>query len=254
MKLLIKKTGTSFAVPDKEPLLIGNSSECQLQINHPQVRGCHARILKLSYGYILEVESAPFTVNGIEIKERCLLYPGDELLLADIRLLMVDNNYVPLAVKESLNIEADANDMSQQLSSVFGLRYLNGFNSGSFIRQEFNHDSGWCIQRGETQLIFNANNADVFVNGQSVDSAVMQNGDTIVTAKDRFRVESPGHSGYSKFSPSHPRNVQLSESLHTKEETAARHSWWSRLRPHFWWLTIIVGMSAILGLAYLANF
>lgn len=254
MKLLIEKTGTSFSVPDTAPLLIGNSSECQLQINHPQVWGCHARIQKMSYGYILEIESALFTVNGIEIRERCLLYSGDELMLADIRLLMIDNNYVPLAVKESHNKEVDADDMSQQLSSVFGLRYLNGINSGSFIRQEFKHDSGWSIQRAETQLIFKANNAEVFVNGQSIDSAIMQNGDTIVTAKDRFRVESPGHSGYSKFSPSHPRNVQLSESIRTKEETSSRHSWVSRLRPHLWWITLIVGMSAIIGLAYLAAF
>lgn len=248
MKLLIKKTGTAFMVPDKEPLLVGNSSECQLQLNHPQVWGCHARIQKMSYGYVLEVESAPFTVNGIDIKERCLLYPGDELSLADIRLLTVDENYVPLAVKEVV-----ADDMSQQLSSVFGLRYLNGFNSGAFIRQEFKHESGWYIQRGESQLIFYANNAEVWINGQSVDEAILQNGDTIVTAKDRFRVESPGHSGYSKFSPSHPRNVELSESLRNKDEPVVHASLLERLRPHFWWLTLMVGMSAILGLAYLAS-
>ena len=52
---------------------------------------------------------------------------------------------------------------------------------------------------------------EVEINGNKANYVILKNGDYITTGEAKYCVESPGSSSFSKYSPSHPRNIQLSE-------------------------------------------
>ena len=242
MKLTLEQNEATFDVPEQGALLIGNDEDCQVQINRPEIWGRHASITATGYGLVLKVESTPIDVNGISIKSNCLLYPGDELVLAGLSMLLVDDDYIPKAVKATDELERSSN--TEELSSVFGLRQLTGERNGAFIKSGYHHEDGWDIYRNGAKLALMSNNQAVFVNGQRVDNTWLKNGDRIRYHNDWFNVECPGHSGYSKFSPSHPRNVMLSEALTDSEtEQNPTHSW----RSHYWWITLLIGLLVLVA-------
>jgi hypothetical protein len=241
MKLILENSKAVFDVPEEGRIMIGNDEDCQVQINHPEIWGRHAVILANKYGYVLEIESKPISVNGIIIESSCMLYAGDELTIADLSLILVDDEYIPKTVKVSE--EFDQSSEQEELSSVFGLRQLNGEDNGAFIKTTYHHPDGWTVYRNEARLALFANNKTVFVNGQQVDSAWLQNGDRIHYMGERFNVECPGHSGYSKFSPSHPRNVMLSEALSESETEDSKKP---PLNTHYWWITLVIGLLALI--------
>jgi|GEM_PF-2493477 len=243
MKLILENSEAVFDVPEQGRLMIGNDEDCQVQINHPEIWGHHAIIHATQFGYVLQLESSSIVVNGIDIKSGCMLYAGDELTIADLSLLLVDDEYIPKTVK--LTEEFDQSSDQEELSSVFGLRHLNGEHNGAFVKKTYHHPDGWTVYRNEARLALFANNKPVFVNGQQVDSAWLQNGDRIHYMDDQFNVECPGHSGYSKFSPSHPRNVMLSEAL-SETESETEDSKKPPLNTHYWWITLVIGLLALI--------
>mgnify|MGYP000162112114 CR=1 FL=1 len=246
MKLILEQNEAAFELPQQGALLIGNDEDCQVQINRPEIWGRHAAIHVDDYGYVLKVESSPITVNGTTIESSCMLYAGDELKLAGLTLFLVDDNYIPKAVNQAGQFESE--DCSEELSSVFGLRCLNSSQNGAFVKSNYHHPDGWHIFRTDAKLALIANNQAVFVNGQQVESAWLKNGDQVHYNNERFNVECPGHSGYSKFSPSHPRNVMLSESLREAETPESPKN---SLRPHYWWLTLLLGLIVLVLVIWL---
>ncbi len=241
MKLILEQNQASFEVPKNQPLLIGNDENCQIQINRPEVWGVHAKINRTGYGLILQVESTPLEVNGINIHSQCMLYPGDVLTLSDLAMLLVDEDYIPKAVKQAASFDALSD--TEDLSSVYGLRHLSGAHNGTFIKSNYHHPDGWHIYRNDSEMALITNKQPVFVNGKQVENIWLKNGDRIRYHELQFNVECPGHSGYSKFSPSHPRNVMLSEALdETEQAQAPRQSW----RTHYWWITLLLGLLVLI--------
>ncbi|KAA3644394.1 MAG: FHA domain-containing protein [Proteobacteria bacterium] len=248
MKLILEHSETVFDIPQQGGLRIGNDEGCQVQIDHPEILNLHATISNAGYGHVLQIESIPIMVNGTAVKSCCMLYPGDELKLADWVMMLVDDDYIPKAVSEPQQFKEAVR--SEELSSVFGLRHLTGEQSGAFIKSDYHHQDGWHIYRTDSQLALISNNNKVFVNGQQVgESAWLNNGDRIHYHGQWFNVECPGHSGYSKFSPSHPRNVMLSESL-TEESDSDSHQA-KALRPHYWWITLLIGLGVLVAVILL---
>lgn len=240
MKLLLEQSETVFDLPEKGALYIGNDEECQVQINHPEIWGQHAVIKSNDYGLVLQVESEPVVVNDIPIKSACLLYPGDVLTIADLQLRLVDDQYIAKAIKAT--DEFNESPHSEEVSSVFGLRHLTGELNGGFIKSGYRHPQGWQIVRNGSRMALLTHNQPVFVNGQQVEDTWLDNGDRIFYHSERLGVECPGHSGFSKFSPSHPRNVMLSEALNETE--SAEHVKPS-IKTHFWWITLVIGLLAL---------
>lgn len=238
MKLTIEHSDAAFDIPLKGVLRIGNDEDCQVQLNRPEVWGVHALITDTGYGYVLKIESAPIRVNGERIENGCLLYAGDGIEVSDIKMYLVDDNYIPKTVKQTDAFEDQQS--ADEHSSVFGIRPLSGAHNGQFVKSHFHHADGWHIYRSEGQLALVTNNQSIRVNGQSVENIWLKNGDRIAYKDLLLRVECPGHSGFSKFSPSHPRNVMLSESLNETSPQPAKtaQSW----RTHSWWITLLLGL------------
>lgn len=237
MKLKLKHSETVFELPNGGNLLIGNDDDCQVQINRPEIWGRHAEIQSMPYGLILKVYSSPLIVNGFNINDRCMIYPGDEITVVDLVLLVVNENYIPKSVNE--NIPLQHNESREDISSVFGLRRLSGSHSGQFIKADYQHHSCWEVKRSDAKLALLAHQKEVLVNGQEVDKTWLNNGDRIRYGESLFSVECPGHSGYSKFSPSHPRNVQLSESVTGIQAEESKNK---SVSHHYWWLTLLIGL------------
>ncbi len=243
MKLILEHSDAVFDVPENGALRIGNDEDCQVQINRPEIWGVHAIINTTRYGRVLKVESTPIEVNGCDIQSECLVYPGDRLVIADLKMSLLDDDYVPKFIKET--DQFDNTSINEDMSSVFGLRQLSGDRNGVFIKSDYHHPDGWHVYRTDAKLALLSHNQAVFVNGQQVDSTWLKNGDRIRYGNEWFNVECPGHSGYSKFSPSHPRNVMLSEALtETAQDNKSTSSW----RAHYWWLTLLVGLLALIVL------
>ncbi|MCX7544345.1 FHA domain-containing protein [Marinicella gelatinilytica] len=241
MKLILEHSEAIFDLPEKGSLLIGNDEDCQVQINRPEIWGRHASIDVLSYGLVLQAESSPILVNGTSISSSCLVYPGDKLMMSDLMMRLVDDDYVPKEIN-SLQ-QFNHNERPEDMSSVFGLRQLFGEQNGAFIKSDYHHKDGWKVYRTDAKLALISNNHPVFVNGRQVHNTWLQNGDRLQYKDQHFNVECPGHSGYSKFSPSHPRNVMLSESM---SEADIKNSHKKSLRPHYWWLTLLTGLVLLL--------
>ena len=136
-------------------------------------------------------------------------------------------------------------------TSVYGIRSYADGTTGAFIIDDLHHADGWHIFRQDNELHFVDNKHKTFLNGLQIAQANLSNGDVISNAHYKYKVELPGTSGFSKFSPSHPRNVQLSESMiqHATEpqtEQPVEGSKNSFLKHNLWWLTLLVGLIILL--------
>ncbi len=246
MYLIIENTQKTFPFPEQKTLLVGNDFDCDVQINHPKIWGRHFAITEHSYGCVLEVFDEPVKVNGQVVKEKSMLDAGDQIEIDELTFLLVDDQYIP---KDSnvnhtnVNIEQD-----KSISSVFGLRNFSQPQAGQFIIDNYHHQDGWHVFRQDNELHFIDNKNKTLLNGLKIAQAKLSNGDVIVNKNYKFKVELPGTSGFSKFSPSHPRNVQLSESFGQPETKQSKDSpaTTNFFKNNLWWLTILVGLVILL--------
>ncbi len=248
MYLVIENTKKSFSFPDSKTLLVGNDFDCDVQINHPKIWGRHFSIMHKSYGCVLEVYNDRVQVNNEAVHERCLLDTGDVLAVDDLSFRLLDDEYIP---KDShLNhTNVTINEITNQ-SSVYGIRSFADETTGKFIIDDLHHADGWHVFRQDNELHFVDSKHKTFLNGLQIAQANLSNGDVISNAVYKYRVELPGTSGFSKFSPSHPRNVQLSESMIQPAEQPADEAKIKPgndfLRHNLWWITLLVGLVILL--------
>ncbi len=240
MHLVVENTHKSFKFPDNGLLVVGNSADCTVQINHPKIWGKHFAILQHSYGCILEVYDQPIWVNKQLIYEQTLLDTGDVIAVEDLRFYLTDEQYIPK--DSSINHTNFELQKEKNMSSVFGLRNFSASHAGEFIIDDFHHQDGWHVLRKDNELHFIDNKNITRLNGLSIAQAVLSNGDVITHQNYKFKVELPGTSGFSKFSPSHPRNVLLSESF-TQDKVANLPAPKTGLfKDNLWWLTLVLGL------------
>lgn len=254
MHLVIENTKQSFPFPDNNVLVVGNDFECDVQVNHPKIWGRHFAISNKSYGCVLQVINQGVTVNGLPIKEKCMLDTGDLIEVDDFPFRLLDDQYIPK--DSSLNHTNVVIDKKKNQSSVFGIRSFDLDSAGLFIIDDYHHPDGWHVFRDQNELHLIDNKHKTRLNGMKIAQAKLTNGDVIASAEYKFKVELPGTSGFSKFSPSHPRNVQLSESIleHNAQETKSKSNSKSKhfLKHNLWWITLMVGL-VVLSLVVINN-
>lgn len=250
MHLVIENTKQSFAFPDSGVLVVGNDIECDVQINHPKIWGRHFTVSKKGYGCVLKVHGKGVAVNGLPITEKCLLDTGDLIMVDDFPFRLLDDEYIPK--NSDLNHTNVEIDKKKNASSVFGLRSYDADSNGLFLIDDFHHRDGWHVFRDRNELHLIDNKQKTRLNGLKIAQAKLSNGDVISTGSYKYKVELPGTSGFSKFSPSHPRNVLLSESVLEHPHAEHTSSSGQFLKNNLWWITLMVGL-AVLTLVVINN-
>lgn len=247
MYLAIENTKKYFSFPANGSLLVGNDADCDVQINHPKIWGRHFVITQNDYGCVLDVFKDFVLVNGQTVNEKCILDTGDVLQIDEVSFRLLDDTYIP---KDSqinhTNITIEDNPNA---SSVYGLRSFSDESMGQFLIDNFHHPDGWHVFRKDKELHFVDNKHKTFLNGLQIAQAHLSNGDVISNEKYRYKVELPGTSGFSKFSPSHPRNVLLSESVggsEPKPDSNSSQFGEGFLKNNLWWLTLLVGLGILI--------
>ncbi len=246
MHLVIESTKKSFPFPANNELVVGNDFDCDVQINHPKIWGRHFSIEKKSYGCVLNVYDQGVTINGLPVTEKCFLDSGDLIQIDDMPFRLIDDKYIP---KDSnLNHTNVVLDKTKNASSVFGVRSFEKATAGFFIIDDFHHPDGWHVFRNENELHFIDNKHKTHLNGLQIAQAKLVNGDVIANDHYKYKIELPGTSGFSKFSPSHPRNVQLSEAFNRKDESEPEVVKKKNrfLKNNLWWLTLLVGLVVLM--------
>jgi len=247
MHLLIENTKKSYPFPENNVLVVGNDSECDVQINHPKVWGRHFSVTSNAYGCVLDVYDHHVLVNDTEVAEKCFLDKGDVIVVDELSFRLLDDAYIP---KDSgLNHTNVKLNKNKNTSSVYGIRSFATNSVGQFIIDDFHHKDGWHVFREDNELHYIDSKHRALLNGLQIAQANLSNGDVISNGIYKYKVELPGTSGFSKFSPSHPRNVVLSESFKTTETkppqpTAEKAM--AYFKSNLWWLTLLVGLVMLL--------
>ena len=189
------------------------------------------------FGHVLQVLSGRITVNNHPIRESALLYPGDELVVGETRLVFISDENLPpqchdahrLAdLSNSHQASTDPSDSSGEdalANNTTGIRWLSGPDSGHFqpIEQETLPCGAIRLHPHQDTLVLAPQPMNTakkqpltLVNGYAVFKAnaspvLLRHGDVVQAGDCRFRAEIPSSAGESSFSPSHPHNIQLSE-------------------------------------------
>ncbi len=202
-------------------------------------------------------------INNLPVKEMAILHPGDIIYFEDQTLKIINENRLPqnCAIPFKLN---NANLDEQLLTSVSGLRSINQGSYGvltivgdqnSFTHKPISEDdvpfSVSYINDNLTLLC--KKDETIEINGNKANYVILRNDDYISSGTAKFCVESPGTSSFSKYSPSHPRNIQLTEEyIETNTESSTKST--SFFKKNMWWMTLLLGLSVIATiLFYLKN-
>ncbi len=248
MQLLQINNQKTSPFPIKEEVVVGTDFDCDIQLNHPVLQGKHFIIKCLPYGCTLKVLVGKLKVNGTTISKQCMIEPGEIIQIDDLLLRLVDDEYVPL------DSQFDANQLNPKTkpnqSAVFGLRSYDQKDQGQFIIDDFHHPDGWHVMRQENALHFIDQQRITHLNGKKIPQAALINGDVIIGADYKYKVELPGTSGYSKFSPSHPRNVLMTEQINPDNLAPTQKA---TLKSNLWWITLLAGLSLLMLLVLFSS-
>lgn len=242
MHLLRLDIKESVPFPVKNEVVVGTDFDCDIQINHPDLHGKHFSIFNQSYGCVLKVLAGQVMLNNHLIHEQCMVEPGETLTIGGLSLRLTDNEFIPK--NSSINhTQIELSEKPNQ-SAVFGLRSFEKPSSGAFIIDDFHHTEGWHVIRQGDEMHYIDSKHVALLNGLQVAQAKLSNGDVIMGKDYKFKVELPGTSGYSKFSPSHPRNVLLSETMQRPEKNTnqGKVNEPSFVKNNLWWMTLLVGL------------
>lgn len=253
MYLVLENTKQSFQFPSDGILMVGNDSDCDVQINHPKVLGRHFSIDQKSYGCVLKVYNQNVNLNGMAIYEKCMLDTGDLLSVDELGFRLLDDEYIPK--NSQLNYTNAPINKPSNSSSVYGVRSYDDKTQGHFFIDNFHHDDGWHVIRNENELHLIDNKNKTLLNGMKIAQALLINGDIISNDHYKYRIELPGTSGFSKYSPSHPRNVLLSEPVKEVEKSGNIKNHTNKhdfMKNNLWWMTLLVGLS-VLALVIINN-
>lgn len=200
-------------------------------------------------------------VNQQQIKKMAILHAGDVISIRQQKLKLVNENRLPKTCKAPFKINKNINPQELLITSVSGLRSFNNSNCGelaiigdqnSFIHKPIsNNDVAFTVSFIDDCLtLLSQKDKYIEINGNKANYAILQNGDYITTQEAKYCVESPGTSSFSKYSPSHPRNIQLSEEyLADKDSNSGTKD--SFLKANTWWITLVIGLIIIAGILFM---
>jgi hypothetical protein len=204
---------------------------------------------------ILEVfNQEEILVNNLPVKEMSILHPGDIIRIDNQELKIIDENNLPKACSIPFKLNSSNPEDEKLMTSVSGLR---SFNKGSYgeltivgNKNSFTHkplateDIPFSVSYiNETLTLLCKKDEYLEINGNKADYVTLKNGDYITTGFAKYCVESPGTSSFSKYSPSHPRNIQLSEEYLVDNSTKKSSD--SFIKKNLWWLTLLSGLILI---------
>ncbi|MBL4660769.1 MAG: hypothetical protein JKY19_10465 [Alcanivoracaceae bacterium] len=198
---------------------------------------------------ILEVfNHEQVVVNDHIIKELAILHPGDIIQIENQQLKIIDENTLPKNCSTPFKlIEQDINN--KLITSVSGLRSFNRNNNGELAivgsQNSFTHkpvndkDIPFSVSYIDDNLtLLCKKDKHIFINGNKASYTILKNGDYISTGFAKYCVESPGTSSFSKYSPSHPRNIQLSEEYLVTNKDEHKESNGLQTNNKLWWIIL----------------
>ncbi len=209
---------------------------------------------------ILEIFSDyDVSINGLPVSEMAILHPGDSFSIGNEVFKIIDENKLPKLCNTAFKLNKEKDLTDHLITSVSGLRSYNSNSNGelniignenSFTYKPDNeNDTPFSVSYINDQLtILCQKDKNIKINGNNANYALLENGDYITTEQSKFCVESPGTSSFSKYSPSHPRNIQLSEEYHTEDTPKKEPNQF--LKNNLWWLTLAIGLVAIAATLY----
>ncbi len=209
---------------------------------------------------ILEIFSdSDVSINGIPIAEMAILHPGDSFAVGNEVFKIIDENKLPKLCNSAFKLNKSKDFSDHLITSVSGLRSYNHDTNGELniignensftYKPNTENDTPFSVSYINNRLtILCQKDKNIKINGNKANYALLENGDYITTEQSKFCVESPGTSSFSKYSPSHPRNIQLSEEYHTNDAPQKESSQF--LKNNLWWLTLAIGLATIAAILY----
>ncbi len=252
MQIKINNTDI-HTIPLSGKLSFGSNNDCDVSI--PELSQPYAFSIKLEkYACIIDVTSEEAVqVNQLEVRKQAILNPGDLLIFGDFQLKIIDDNNLPRVATTPFKLSDEPNDSKELLTSVTGLRSFNQDTNGKLSildsKTNFTHksntDTPFAVSFVNNSLTLLCKKGESLkINGNQSDFAVLKHGDFITTKQSKYCIESPGSSAYSKYSPSHPRNMQLSEE-YLEESPKQSSSTSSFFKNNLWWISMVSGLLII---------
>ncbi|MCF6319661.1 MAG: hypothetical protein L3J83_10370 [Proteobacteria bacterium] len=215
---------------------------------------------------VLEVfNQQNITINGLPIRKMAILHPGDVIHVEDQTLKIINDNRLPHNCSIPFKLNNQQNNEQHLLTSVSGLRSFNKGNHGELTivgdQKSFTHtplsesDVPFSVSYINDNLTLLCKKGEsIEINGYKAHYVILRNGDYISSGTAKFCVESPGTSSFSKYSPSHPRNIQLSEEYLQERTSTQNSSKDSFVKNNIWWITLLLGLAIIASIVfYLKN-
>lgn len=250
------KNNETIQLPAIGHIIFGSDDGCGYVLNNNSGQpGKSCSVINDKSVCILEVfEAGKVLVNGRKISETAILHPGDIILIEDQYFKLIDENKLPKHCNFPFSMNSD-DTKGGLISSVSGLRSYNKEDYGQLKivgnKSSYSHipvnsnDTPFYVSFIRNQLaILSKKGKNIEVNGNISQYATLKNGDYISTGEAKYRVESPGSSAFSKYSPSHPRNIQLSEEYILQDnDNPSTHSHF--IKNNLWWMTLLAGLIVI---------
>ena len=194
-------------------------------------------------------------VNNRQINKMGILHPGDVIKINNHSLKLINENSLPKECKSPFKINNTANTEDFLITSVSGLRSFNESDNGkltivgdqnSFIHKpQSESDIPFTVSYiNDSLTLLCKKDQEIEINGNKANYVILKNGDYITTSTSKYCVESPGTTSFSKYSPSHPRNIQLSEEYLTEKNNNTDEKP-NFLKKNLWWVTLISGLILI---------
>ena len=252
MQVEINNTET-HTIPLSGKLTFGSNNDCDVSI--PELAQPFVFSIKLEkYGCILDVTSdEAIKLNQIQIRKQAILNPGDQINIGNLEIKIIDDNNLPRISTTPFKLSNISNTNQDLLTSVTGLRSFNLQNNGELSildsKTNFTHksetDTPFAVSFVNNSLTLLCKKGESLkINGNLSDNAVLKHGDFITTKESKYCIESPGSSAYSKYSPSHPRNMQLSEE-YLEENTNQSSNKEAFFKKNLWWISMVSGLLII---------
>jgi hypothetical protein len=249
----------SIPLPSLGHVIFGTDQLCDvsLQSSNSEPRKIFS-IINDKNSCIIEIfQDENILLNHLPIKEMAILSPGDIIHIEENQLKLINENRLPKECRTPFKLNNNT-DNDHLLTSVSGLRSYNKDSFGELTivgdQNSFTHKprsksdvpfSVSYVDRNLTLLCKKDENIEI--NGNKANYVILKNGDYISTGDAKYCVESPGTSSFSKYSPSHPRNIQLSEEYKIDIDNKNSSGF---LKNNLWWITLLIGLIAIAIILY----
>ncbi len=238
-------------LPSLGHMLFGTDEKCDVVLDFITDTPKKAfSIISDKVSCILEVfNQEQVFINNLEVHEMALLHPGDVISIGSQKLKLIDENSLPKSCSSAFKMVKKENLDNHLSTSVSGLRSFNKNSFGqlaiigsknSYTHKPFNdNDIPFSVSYIDDELtVLCKKDKSIFINGNKANYAILRNGDYITTGFSKYGVESPGTSSFSKYSPSHPKNIQLSEEYlindNSKQSTSN-----SFIKNNLWWISLL---------------